>query len=100
MPIDTRRASAQYRERTLDRGQERILMTKISGSSQEQDISAPVTCAGLGRIRHFHRATSAGWPENSLPIDPAAHALGVGESLDSIEALVFQNAACNWRCWY
>jgi hypothetical protein len=100
MPIDTKRASAQYRERMLDRAQGRILMIKISGSSQEQDLSAPVTCGGMGRIRHFHRTTSAGWPENPLPIDPAAHALGISEILDDIEALVFQNAACNWRCWY
>jgi uncharacterized Fe-S cluster-containing radical SAM superfamily protein len=100
MPIDTQRASAQYRERTLDRAHEQILITRISGSSQEEDLSAPVTCGGLGRIRHFHRATSPGWPENPLPIDPAAHALGLGERVDQIEALVFQNAACNWRCWY
>ena len=100
MPIDTIRASAQYRARTLDRVSERILMTKISGSSQEQDLSVPVTCGGLGRIRHFHRAASRGWPENPLPIDPAAQALGICKVLDDIEALVLQNAACNWRCWY
>jgi uncharacterized Fe-S cluster-containing radical SAM superfamily protein len=99
MPIDTIRVSAQYRDRTLDRAEQRILMTRISRSSQELDLSAPVTCGGLGRIRHFRRATSPDWPENPLPIDPASHALGLS-SLDSIEALVFQNAACNWRCWY
>jgi uncharacterized Fe-S cluster-containing radical SAM superfamily protein len=99
MPINTSRVSAQYRDRTLDLAGQRILMTRISGSSQEQDLSTPVNCGGMGRIRHFRRATSPGWPENPLPIDPAANALGLN-SLSEIEALVFQNAACNWRCWY
>ena len=69
------------------------------GQHKETDLTAPVNCGGLGRIRHFRRVTSPGWPENSLPIDPAAHALGLGDRLEMIEALVFQNAACNWRCW-
>ena len=84
----------------LDRGSQKILMTRLDGSDQEKDLSAPANCGGLGRIRHFRRETSVGWPENSLPIDPAACALGLGERLDKIEAVVFQNAGCNWRCWY
>ena len=34
-----------------------------------------------------------------MPIDPACKALGTG-SVDVLRAQVFQNAVCNWRCWY
>src|SRR6266849_5465208 len=39
------------------------------------------------------------WPENPLPIDPASKALGLPRA-DRLQAQVFQNAACAWRCWY
>jgi len=100
MPIDTAKMSTHLRSRMLDRESQKILMTRLDGSDQEKDLSVPANCGGLGRIRHFRRETSAGWPENSLPIDPAAHTLGLGARLEQIEAVVFQNAGCNWRCWY
>lgn len=43
--------------------------------------------------------TSTGWPQNPLPIVPAARALGIAER-SVIAAELFQNAGCNWRCWY
>jgi uncharacterized Fe-S cluster-containing radical SAM superfamily protein len=100
MPIDTAKFSAHLRTRMLDRENHQILMTRLNGSDQEKDLSVPANCGGLGRIRHFRRATSPGWPENSLPIDPAAQALGLDRRLEVIEAIVFQNSGCNWRCWY
>ena len=100
MPVNTERASGIYRGKTLDIANQRVLMTRVQGSAQESDLQSPVNCGGYGRIRHFRRATSAGWPPNALPIDPAARALGLPSGLESIEAQVFQNAACNWRCWY
>jgi len=36
---------------------------------------------------------------DSLPIDPACQSLGVPAS-NVLRAQVFQNAVCNWRCWY
>lgn len=100
LPVDTTKASALYRGRTLDSGGQRILMTRLQGSGQEVDLRSPVNCSGMGRVRHFRRSTSNGWPPNPLPIDPAARALSLGEALPRIEAEAFQNAACNWRCWY
>lgn len=100
LPVNTTKATAQYRDRTLDVAKQRILMTRLQGSEQEADLHSPVNCGGVGRVRHFYRATSDGWPSNSLPIDPAAKAMNLGENLPGIEAEVFQNAACNWRCWY
>jgi uncharacterized Fe-S cluster-containing radical SAM superfamily protein len=43
--------------------------------------------------------TTSPWPFNPLPMLPAAHRLGLPIEQVS-NAQVFQNAACNWRCWY
>jgi uncharacterized Fe-S cluster-containing radical SAM superfamily protein len=97
--IDTDRFSRVLRERGIDRDDRTILITDLRGSKQEEDLSEPVNCDGVGRIRHFRRRTAAAWPENPLPVEPAARALRLG-AVDTIEAQVFQNAVCNWRCWY
>lgn len=98
--IDTDRISPQLRARGIDLQARELLITRFDGSEQEQDFSEPSNCAGLGRVRHFHRQTSGGWPENTLPIDPVARALGLDPAPDTLRAQVFQNAVCNWRCWY
>lgn len=97
--IDTERVSEGYRQRAVDLDERRILMTNFSGTDQEKDFSEPANCNGFGRIRHFHSKTADGWPANHLPIKPAARALGIPDAKD-INAQVFQNAVCNWRCWY
>ncbi len=99
MPVDTEKLAAKYRAATLDVVNRRILITNLRGSGQECDLTQPANCGGFGRVRHFRRTTSAGWPENPLPIDPACARLAFTAS-NSINAQVFQNAACNWRCWY
>lgn len=91
--------SARLRERAVRVESRELLVANFAGSAQEDDLTDPPNCNGVGRIRHFTRATSKGWPENPLPIDPANAFLGRPWS-DSIRAQVFQNAACNWRCWY
>jgi uncharacterized Fe-S cluster-containing radical SAM superfamily protein len=97
--IDTATFAPTMRERIIRPSSQEILVARLAGSDQEHDLTLPANCAGLGRIRHFVRSTSTGWPENSLPIDPASKALGLPRS-DKIQAQVFQNAACAWRCWY
>lgn len=97
--INTDAYSAKLRARAVDRDAKRIRVTRFDGSQQEEDFSEPANCGGLGRIRHFRRATVAGWPTNPLPIDPASKALGLRAG-DTMRAQVFQNAVCNWRCWY
>ena len=91
--------AATLRERGVDITERRVLMSILAGSEQEPDLSEPVVCDGLGRIRHFRRMTSQGWPDNPLPLEPAARWLGHASGL-STRALVYQNAVCNWRCWY
>ena len=99
MTIDTDEQSARLRARSVDTGRRKILITRFTDTAQESDLSEPTRCGGYGRIRHFKRATSEHWPENPLPIDPACAALGLPRT-EAITALLFQNASCNWRCWY
>ena len=91
--------AARMRERIIRPATRELLISRIGGSSQEGDLTSPANCGGLGRVRHFRRETAPGWPANFLPIDPAARALGVALQ-PVMEAQVFQNAACAWRCWY
>jgi uncharacterized Fe-S cluster-containing radical SAM superfamily protein len=99
MAIDTDQYSVRLRRRAIDTVGKRLLISRLRGSEQEADLSEPVNCGGLGRIRHFRRETADGWPDNPLPIDPACAALGI-EPVDVLRVQVFQSAACNWRCWY
>jgi uncharacterized Fe-S cluster-containing radical SAM superfamily protein len=75
----------------------------IRGTEQEKDLKLAPNCLGFGRIHHFERnrtySTGKWWPKDPLPIDPACKALGLNQ-IDSVQAQVFQLAACNFRCWY
>ena len=97
--IDTDGYSRRMRARIVRPETKQLLIARLRGSDQEPDLSEPPNCEGLGRIRHFRRKTSDGWPANPLPIDPASVRLGL-EPRSVMEAQVFQNAGCNWRCWY
>lgn len=97
--IETSSFAMAMRERIIRPGSREILIAKLAGSDQEQDLTLPANCGGFGRVRHFNRVGSRFWPENPLPIDPASKALGLPRA-DRIRAQVFQNAACAWRCWY
>ncbi|OQW58933.1 MAG: hypothetical protein A4S17_11415 [Proteobacteria bacterium HN_bin10] len=97
--IQTDTFAKSMRERIIKPTEGQILISRLEHSDQEDDLTVPPNCEGLGRIRHFRRATSENWPSNSLPIDPAAAALGLARA-DMMLAQVFQNAACAWRCWY
>jgi hypothetical protein len=96
--IDTDAYSRQLRGRAVDMAARTLMIADLSGTAQEDDLTEPVNCGGYGRIRHFRRAASSGWPPNPLPIDPAACALGLPAGLESLTAQVFQNAACQWPC--
>src|SRR5438874_892512 len=97
--IDTESLSQKYRDRSIDIGEKKVRITRFGGTKQDEDLTERPNCSGLGRIRHFRRETSANWPKNPLPIDPACFASGTPPS-ELIRAQVFQTAACNWRCWY
>ena len=97
--IDTAHFSATLRRRGIDVENKRILMSNFEQSEEAKDFTIPPNCAGFGRVHHFRRITVQSWPENPLPIDPAAKYLGL-EPQREMTAQVFQNAICSWRCWY
>lgn len=97
--IDTDDYSARLRARAIDVNAQRLLITNFRGTAQEKDLSEPPNCNGFGRIRHFRRSVNEGWPHNPLPIDPACQSLGLARA-DILRTQAFQNAVCNWRCWY
>jgi uncharacterized Fe-S cluster-containing radical SAM superfamily protein len=97
--INTGEMATKMRARIIRPESRQLLITRLEGSAQEDDLTSPVNCGGLGRVRHFRRETADGWPDNFLPIDPAASALKTLPA-NMMEAQVFQNAACAWRCWY
>ena len=99
-PIDTTRFAELLRARAIDVRGRRVLVSRLTGSGQEVDLTLPANCNGYGRTRHFRLATAEGWPPNPLPIVPACKALAITPVPDLMTALVFQNAACAWRCWY
>ena len=97
--INTENWSEKYRTAAVDPAKRSLLVTNFSGTEQEKDLSEPPNCAGFGRVRHFRLGDNGRWPKNQLPIEPARKALGLPEST-MLRAQVFQNAVCNWRCWY
>ena len=97
--INTESFSEHLRARAIRVSTGEVLVTQFQGSLEATDFSTPINCDGFGRVHHFHRHQADGWPLNPLPIDPCLKALGL-ETQDSIRAQVFQNAVCNWRCWY
>jgi len=97
--IDTDKISIKYREAAINLEQKKLLITNLKGTEQEKDLTEPANCNGFGRIRHFRLSTNSNWIQNPLPIVPACKKLGF-PSTQMLRAQVFQNAVCNWRCWY
>lgn len=91
--------SEKLRQTIIDLQHKRLLIAKISGSTQEEDLKVPPNCKGYGRIRHFKQKKGNNWPSDPLPMDPACKALKLPKT-DIMQAQVFQIAACDWRCWY
>lgn len=97
--LDVDALASRLRSRSIRTESRELLFSVIAGSGQEVDLTSPPNCGGLGRVRHFRRFGSPEWFPNPLPIDPARKALSLPPT-DLVRAQAFQNAACNWRCWY
>lgn len=99
MPINTQVYSQKLRNASINLEQRSVFISRLADSEQAVDFTTPTNCHGYGRVHHFRKKDTERWSDNPLPILPAAKALELG-SLDMIRAQVFQNGACNWRCWY
>lgn len=97
--LDTDKVSAAYRRKCVRLNEKKLLVSNFRGTGQAEDLAKPPNCGGFGRVRHFRREADPRWVPNPLPIDPACRALGKDPG-EALHAQVFQNAACNWRCWY
>lgn len=87
------------RSKFIDLKNEKILLTKIAGSEQEQDLSEKPTCDGFARIHHFKRYIKD-WINDPLPIDPANRYFNRPDNEPQINVQVFQLPICNMNCWY
>lgn len=97
--IDTDKFSDSLRQKSIRVESKEVLITNFKNSEQEKDLTQPANCNGFGRIRHFRFGDGRTWPANPLPIYPAMKALKLPFQ-ETVRAQVFQNAVCNWRCWY
>ena len=81
------------------RGNDQFLISRLTSSDQEKDLSEGTNCQGFGRIHHFKLAKGNNWVNDPLPHQVAAWRLGLPFHHEE-RVQVFQNAACNCRCWY
>lgn len=96
---DINRVSVRLRKLAVDEVKRTVRIAFFPGTEQSADLSRPPNCRGFGRLHSFSRSQGNGWPLDSLPIDPARHALGL-EHGDEVLVQIFQIAVCNFRCWY
>jgi uncharacterized Fe-S cluster-containing radical SAM superfamily protein len=97
--IETGPMSKHLRGKVINTAEKKIMVSRLAGSDQSADLTVPANIEGYGRVRHFNQIVGGGWPDNPLPIRPAARWLRRPEPLQ-MEAQIFQLAACAWRCWY
>jgi uncharacterized Fe-S cluster-containing radical SAM superfamily protein len=97
--IKTRPMSEHLRGKVIDAEVGEVMISRLANSGQSADLTVPANIDGFGRLRHFNQIVGGGWPNNPLPIRPAARWLNMPEPLE-MEAQVFQLAGCAWRCWY
>jgi uncharacterized Fe-S cluster-containing radical SAM superfamily protein len=80
-------------------GNDQFLISRLTSSNQEKDLSEGPNCQGFGRIHHFKLKKGNDWINDPLPHQVAAWKLGLPFHQNE-RVQVFQNAACNCRCWY
>jgi uncharacterized Fe-S cluster-containing radical SAM superfamily protein len=90
---------AQYlRPRIIKGDEQQVLLARFYGTDQGHDVTSGITCGGYGRL-HYYSRPSAHWSPVPIPELPAAWRLGLDPTQTRI-AQLFQNAACDFRCWY
>ncbi len=96
--IDPDDWSDKLRSKVIDLKSKRLLISRITGSTQEKDASQ-INCQGYGRIRTLKTKPSLGWGKSCVRHRVAYQKLGIPPS-EADRCQVYQIAACNYRCWY
>jgi len=96
--LDPDRLAALLRGRAVRLRQKQVLLARFHGTEQELDVTSGINCDGYGRL-HRYNTPSERWVPERVPEQPAASRLGVSVRETRI-AQLFQNAACDFRCWY
>jgi hypothetical protein len=79
--------------------EKKILISKISFSKQENDLTLPPNCGGYGRIRHFRISRNDNWLSDTLPNVP--YATRMNKNVEEVlQTQLFQISACDFRCWF
>lgn len=107
MPVEQRRPDrgldpdtlAEYlRPRIIKVAERQLLLARFYGTDQSHDVTSGINCDGFGRL-HYYSRPSPRWSPVPIPELPAAWHLGLEPDQTRI-AQLFQNAACDFRCWY
>lgn len=96
--IDLDKLTPRLRGKIIDSRRKRILISRIGDSKQAKDAST-INCEGFGRIRTLDTKGRDGWGKPCVRYRVGYNKLGISPS-QAETCQIFQNAACNFRCWF
>lgn len=96
--IDLDIFSHSLRERAIKKESKQILVTNFLDSEQAKDASN-INCEGFGRIRTLSQTPRPNWVNSCVRYRVASARMGLSDT-ESELCQVFQNAVCNFRCWF
>jgi len=99
MYLNVEKLSDTLRKRVIQLEEKKILISRISFSKQENDLTLPPNCNGYGRIRHFRISRNEKWTCDPLPNIP--YAIRMNKDVEeTLQTQLFQISACDFRCWF
>lgn len=99
MFLDVHSLSEALRKKVINLEKQEVLISKISSSKQENDLTLPPNCNGFGRIRHFRIYRNSNWTLDTLPNIPYATCMNLPIE-EVLQTQLFQIGACDFRCWF
>lgn len=99
MFLDVEKLSEILRKKVINIEEKKILISRISSSKQEHDLTLPPNCGGYARIRHFRISRKGNWTFDPLPNVPYATKMNIPIQ-ETLQTQLFQLSACDFRCWF
>lgn len=90
--------SNTLRQKAMKKETGQFLITNFLGSDQAKDISQ-INCRGFGRVRSLSQTAAPNWINSCVRYRVASARLRLTDE-ESKYCQVFQNAVCNYRCWF